>query len=415
MRIFKWIIIVLIFLALVFSLFLFDVPFLSRALDNIAGPFFAQKITTDELRHKYDRGKISVLVVPGHDNISTGGQYKRLQENDLNIELAQYLHEYFLEDENFSVFKTRDRWGNYNSWFLEYLEKEGESVSRFRDSVKKYMSYVLGEGLVERAVKVFHNPAADNVSLNLYAINKWANDNNIDIVIHVHFNDYPTRYYGWPGKYSGFSIYVPESQLPNSEASIDLANNIRGRLEKYFAKSNFPGEADTVVEDQQLIAVGSNASRDGVSVLVEYGYIYEPQIRSNSLRSTTMKEMAFQTFLGTKDFFRKNLSEGDSRPPSQDSGVAGAAISNRTTLLPYKWENVLQKGIKDSLDVLHLQAALHESGFYPPKGKTLSNCPMSGNFGNCTWEAVCEFQKKYDLGCVGVVGPNTLEKLNELY
>ena len=59
--------------------------------------------------------------------------------------------------------------------------------------------------------------------------------------------------------------------------------------------------------------------------------------------------------------------------------------------------------------------ALLKEGVYPPVGKSLSSCPISGVYGNCTYSAVCAFQEKYNLGCVGIVGPKTLEKLNELY
>ena len=126
-------------------------------------------------------------------------------------------------------------------------------------------------------VQVEHNSVANNTSLRLYAINKWANENDVEIVFHIHFNDYPGRNLDQPGKYSGFSIYIPEYQLPNHITSSGLAKSLKNQLEKYFAKSDLPIESSILIEDQELIAVGSNASRDGISVLTEYGYIYEPQ------------------------------------------------------------------------------------------------------------------------------------------
>ena len=128
--------------------------------------------------------------------------------------------------------------------------------------------------------QVEHNFATVDTALKLYAINKWANENNIEIVFHIHFNDYPGRKFNQIGEYTGFSIYVPEYQLPNHRASSKLAESLKNQLEKYFTKSDLPAESSALIEDQELIAVGSNASRDGVSVLVEYGYIYEPPFRN---------------------------------------------------------------------------------------------------------------------------------------
>ena len=151
--------------------------------------------------------------------------------------------------------------------------------------------------------KVRHNPAADNASQALYGVNKWANDNNIDIVLHLHLNDYPQRKYDMPGKYKGFSIYVPDRQFPNGEASIEIAKSIKEELAKIAPASNFPKEKEIIIEDQQLIAIGSNASRKGVSILLEYGYIYEPQFYDKEIRSFALREMAEATARGLKDFF----------------------------------------------------------------------------------------------------------------
>ena len=73
-------------------------------------------------------------------------------------------------------------------------------------------------------------------------------------------------------------------------------------MKKYFAASDLPAESSALIEDQELIAVGSNASRDGVSVLVEYGYIYEPPFRNEEAREAMFKELAYQTYIGIKKF-----------------------------------------------------------------------------------------------------------------
>src|SRR3989344_5136666 len=240
---------------------------------------------------------------------------------------------------------------------------------------------------------------------------KWANENNIEVVFHIHFNDYPGRKWDQPGKYSGFSIYVPEYQLPNHRASSEVAKPLKNQLEKYFAKSDLSAGSFILIEDQELIAVGSNASRDGVSVLTEYGYIYEPRFTNKETREVILKELAYQTYLGIKKFF------GDTNL------LAG---NYETTLLPHIWDNPLKKGVvSESKGILYLQMALHKEGLYPPENKTFNDCPLSGVFGNCTFEAVKNFQEKYADEILaengktekasGFAGPKTLAKLNEIY
>lgn len=254
------------------------------------------------------------------------------------------------------------------------------------------------------------NSVANNTSLRLYAINKWANENNVEIVFHIHFNDYRGRNLDQPGKYSGFSIYVPEYQLPNHQASSELAKSLKNQLEKYFAKSDLPAESSILIEDQELIAVGSNASRDGISVLTEYGYIYEPQFAKKGLRAIVLKEMAYQTYIGIKKNFDKNSSFINTR---------------ETNLLPYTWNKTLKKGMEGSEDVIRLQIALLKEGLYPPNSKTLEECPLSGAFKSCTFESIKKFQEKYAKDILskngktektnGYAGPKTLAKLNEIY
>lgn len=294
-----------IFLFLTVVTYLFLGNYSSFVTGNLFGIFskvFEEKIAPEDLREKFEKSIIRVLIVPGHDNVSIGGRYRDIRETDLNIELAYYLLDFFRKDKKFHTFITRDENGEYSDWFIEYFKKEESNILIFRDYLKIVTAFLRQEGKIANTEQVQHNPAADNISLKLYAVNKLANEHNIDIVLHVHFNDYPGRTRGLPGKYNGFAIYVPEKQLPNYRISLAVAGAIKARLEKYFPKSNFPGEADTIVEDQQLIAVGSNASREGTSLLIEYGYIYEPQFVHPAARSIIMKSLAEQTYLGIKDY-----------------------------------------------------------------------------------------------------------------
>ncbi len=405
----KYFLAVFLLLVVLFSASYLEIPYLGSALYYIAGPFFEESITPEELRDKYKDSKIRILIVPGHDNESVGANFNGIIESDLNVEVGYRLLDFFKEDGKFESFITREKNGGYSSWFLKYVETQNTAITTFRDNLKSVMKEAVLKGHIKRAAPMYHNAADNRTSLILYGVNKWANENNIDIVLHIHFNDYPGRQYGASGRYSGFSVYVPESQLPNARASQEMARAIKNKLEFFLSKSNLPAESGTVVEDQELIAVGSNASRNGVSVLIEYGYLYESQFVDNNLRPAAMRELAFQTYRGVKNYFE----------PSKEVLHHGYD----TTLLPYAWRAALAPGIRNK-DVLSLQIALLKDGTYPPSGMALSQCPISGYFGDCTTNAVKNFQEKYKeeiLKPAGLTSPNgtvyslTLDKLNSLY
>jgi len=390
----------------------YNLPYVGSALRYVAGPFFAERITPEQIlaSYKTENNKIKILIVPGHNNDSFGAQFRGIKEAQMNAELGQELFEFFQKDDKFETYATRIKNGDYSQWFRDYFESNKEEVAKFREDSRRQMRQAIEQGMPANGNQVYHNSAADNDSLRLYAINKWANENNIEVVFHIHFNDYPGRKWNRPGEYSGFSIYVPEYQLPNHRASSELAKPLKNQLEKYFAKSDLPAESSALIEDQELIAVGSNASRDGVSVLAEYGYIYEPQFANEETRAVILKELAYQTYIGIKKFF---------------DDIVLPINNYETTLLPHEWNSPLKKGLKESEDVIRFQAALRQEGLYPPADKTFSDCPINGNFGNCVFESVKYFQEKYadeilaENGKMekasGFAGPKTLAKLNNLY
>ena len=389
----------------------YNLPYVGSALRYVAGPFFAERITPEQILASYETDKIKILIVPGHNNDSFGAQFKGIKEAQMNAELGQELFEFFQKDGKFEAYATRFKNGDYSQWFRDYFESNKEEIRNFRENWRGKWHKAIEQGLPAGNNQISHNSAKDDDSLKLYAVNKWANENNIEVVFHIHFNDYPGRKWAQPGEYSGFSIYVPEYQLPNHRASSELAKPLKNQLEKYFAKSDLPAESFALIEDQELIAVGSNASRDGVSVLAEYGYIYEPQFANKETRGIMLKELAYQTYVGIKKFF------GDTNL------LAG---NYETTLLPHTWNNPLKKGVvSESKDILHLQMALHKERLYPPENKTFNDCPISGVFGNCTFEAVKKFQEKHAAEILeendkiekasGFAGPKTLARLNEIY
>jgi len=224
----------------------------------------------------------------------------------------------------------------------------------------------------------------------LYGVNKYANDNGFDIVFHIHFNDYPGRRGSW-GKYSGFSIYVPERQYSNADASYDLAEKINDQLSQSFASSNMPKEG-AIVEDQELIAIGANNTADPVSALVEYGYIYEDHFTNKKVSDVVLEELAYQTYKGIMNYI------------SDDDIVAEtySRIGSRNWF--YKNLSMGDKGVS----TLALQDYLSDKGYYPPNDN-LNKCPLTGFFGDCTQDALRMYQRDNDLNASGYLDTKTQE------
>lgn len=363
----------------------------------LASLVFPETATPEELRQRYSSNSpVRILIVPGHDDEYWGAAFGGFKEADLTLLQGKELFEIFRKDPRFKVFLGRDDTG-YMPAIESYFNEGRDELKSFRDNLKSVMSRLLQGGLVDRQQTVWHNRAPEEVSLRLYAINKWANDNDIEIVIHVHFNDIPRP--SWlKGEYSGFSIYIPEKQLPNHRSSKEIAEAVYAVLLNHFHSSDYPPEKDGPTEDQTLIAVGANASLEAASLFIEYGYIYESQITSLIVGGAVMREFARQTYNGVKNYF-----EGEGN--SEDSAI-----------LPHKWERNLKSGTKeDDIDILALQAALLREGVFPPTGFKANDCPLTGKFLSCTNAAVRAFQRKHNLPDTGFVGPMTREILNDLY
>ncbi|MBM2818022.1 MAG: hypothetical protein HW401_612 [Parcubacteria group bacterium] len=377
------------------------------AKNFIASVFFTDSTTTEALKEHYSvaektKNKIKLLIVAGHDDESGGTEFRGVKEAKINLDLALNLAEFFKSNDKFEVTLVRDKNG-YNPIFSDYFGKERESIKEFSKKQKETMSELVRAGDVFSVEGVIHNSAPAETALKLYGINKWANENNIDIVLHIHFNDDPTRNRKRQaeGKYSGFAIYVPESQYSNARASRAVAEPIFSQLAKFYPVSNFIQEQDGIVEDQKLIAIGAHNTLDPVGMLIEYGYIYESQFRNEKIRKSVIKELAFQTYIGLVHFFDTETK---------------LSLKYDTLLLPHKWEDVMQKGVKNKESILALQTALNFEKLYPPKGFDKHNCPITGNFGDCTSLALKKFQKKYGIDDeAGEIGESTKNKLNELY
>jgi hypothetical protein len=202
-----------------------------------------------------------VLIVPGHSNSESGAQYNGLVESNLNIELAYNLAFLLESDPDFSALVSRKPNGQLSNWLSYYIEQEDAYITSFRNVSRRRFQESIARGEVEDRSTPYHNFASTKAAYELYALNHFANANDIEAVIHLHFNDDGERRPNKPGKYKGFTIYVPERQLPNAKESIALGIILRDKIALFFPTSSMPFEKGGFVEDQELIAIGSNASR----------------------------------------------------------------------------------------------------------------------------------------------------------
>lgn len=368
-----------------------------------AGIFFVPSITEADLRGRYAealRGgeKLKVLIVAGHDEESWGTEYRGLREAELTAELAQEIASALGRYPAFEPILVRDEKG-YAPEFASQFTRRGE-IERFIVRNRSTMRAVESAGLVDSNDQgVLHNAARPEAAHRLYAINLWANEKKIPLVVHIHFNDYPGRRAGRPGAYAGFAVYVPERQFSNARASRLVAEAVFSSLSSAFPTSTLRPESVGVIEDQELIAIGANNSLDSAAFLVEYGYIYEPQWSDADLRPLALRGAAFKTAAGIADFFN---------PSSAPAALA-------TVLLPYQWKTPVLFGAVGSADVFLLQSALRSVGMYPAPGKTLRDCPITGAFGPCTREALTRFQRVYGISPSGGLDQPTRAVLNDRF
>lgn len=247
---------------------------------------------------------IKILLVPGHDNEVWGAQYGNIKEADMTLDLATKIFNLLKKDKKFQVYITRDSNG-YTKEFADYFSLHKNEIIAFKQNAKTEMQTEISNGAFLKRKNVPHNGVNADVAVKLYGFNKWANENKIDAVVHIHFNDYP-RSHSWTiGKYKGFAIYFPDSQFPNGKTSFRLASSIFSELAKKYRISTYPEEAGGLISEQKLIALGSNGTLDKNvrAALIEYGYIYEKKFRKISSRLNAYKNMANLTVAGIKKYF----------------------------------------------------------------------------------------------------------------
>jgi N-acetylmuramoyl-L-alanine amidase len=374
--------------------------------DQVAAVIVHNPRTVAGLQQKYaiDAGKgatkIRILLVPGHEPGFGGAEYGSMRERNMTVDLADELATFLSTNNKYQVLVARDK-DQWNPVFQTYFKQEWDNIIAWQKDHRQESLRKVESSAPLPAPKVLHNRAPNDVAYRLYGLTKWSNENNIDIAIHIHFNDYPGHSQSGPGEYTGFAIYSPEKQYANSTTTRAIARTIFRRLNRYNPVSDLPAESDGIIEERELIAVGANDTADAASLLVEYGYIYEPQFTNQDAYKMAIKDLAFQTYLGLEDFFNPQ-------------GSSSLAAVYDTLVLPHTWRGALSETANQTQDVYALQTALLVDGVYPPKDKSKNDCPRTGRIGPCTKTSVEAFQKKYGIDESGV-GQKTIEVLNKYY
>lgn len=376
-----------------------------------AAVFFVQSITAVQIQNEYHSVQISVpvtaarnapktvsdptkkvqiLIVPGHQPTTGGTEFGGVKERDIAFDIADALAGLLSQNPHYDVMVSRSR-TEWNPLLQNYFDTHMPEIEAFTQSQKAQMQGHLADGsILPAADQVYHDTAPSQAALQLYGINKWTSDNGYDITLHLHINDDAEHRPGVAGEYSGFAVYVPDHQYSNAAASYAIGEALAARLNVYHATSTLPKEDVGVVEDQELIAIGSNNSASDAALLIEYGYIYEPQFQESSIRPVAVADYAYQTYLGLQDFFKD--------PVTSTFGSVS---------FPYDWTKVTGKTKEKGPGVYALQEALHYLGYYPPKGKSFSDCPVSGVVRACTRASIKEYQSARGLPATGLIGPET--------
>ncbi len=250
---------------------------------------------------------IRILLVPGHDDEVWGAQFGKIKEADMNLVLATQIYNILKKDKRFKVYITRDSLG-YTTEFADYFALHQAEIKDFKETAKEKNKDKLANGEFVATESVPHHGVSEDVSLKLYGISKWADENKIDAIIHIHFNDYPRPDPWTIGRYKGFVIYVPEKQLLNEKLSFPLAYSIYSELIKKYETSTYEKELGGIKFDQTLIALGAKQTLlpSVRSILIEYGYIYEKKFRDSVTRHKAYTTMAELTAKGIKSYFIKS-------------------------------------------------------------------------------------------------------------
>jgi N-acetylmuramoyl-L-alanine amidase len=249
--------------------------------------------------------KIRILIVPGHEPQSGGTHYHDLMERDLAVQLGTQVEQLLSKNPRYEVVMTRDTQG-WNPAFEEYFKHNQGDIYSWMQNARhtEIVSVLLGMSHLPTGT-MKHNSVSKDVAMRLYGITKWANENNIDLMLHIHFDDVARRRTTVPGKYVGFTLYVPSREYGNSEMSMKIARSLYPYLRTTSDINTALSTRNPFVEDPRLIAVGANNTSHVASVLIEYGYIYEKRFTDTTIRQETISTLAQETYDGLENYYNK--------------------------------------------------------------------------------------------------------------
>jgi N-acetylmuramoyl-L-alanine amidase len=239
----------------------------------------------------------NILIIPGHNPTDGGANYKNIYERDLVAEIGAKIADTLNKESGYKVTVARDE-NNWNPILSDYFTSQKQQIIDWKNKLQEEDKAMLASGQKKYVADMAdHSEVTADTSVRLYGMNKWANENNIDLVLNLHFNDEQRPNMNAPGDLKGFVIFVPESQMKNSGASKIAGEDIFKELKKIE-----PPEINYLLEDQTLIALGASGTLNAPSILIEYSYIYEKGIRTDADRENTLNQMAGQTALGIDDY-----------------------------------------------------------------------------------------------------------------
>lgn len=247
----------------------------------------------------------TILLVPGHDTDTGGGYFKDVYERDLVVEVANNISSLLNKDPKYKVIIARDNKA-WNPIFADYFANKEQDILDFKNQRQASYKLLITSGQ-EKVVPSAgeHTLASPKTAVQLYGINKWANENKVDLIIHLHFNNNTRKKVKLPGKRHGFNMYIPEKQSVNAAVSRTIAENIYKELEKKFSPEA-PGAYNSLFEDQSLIALGAFNTLTKPAILIEYAYIYEKVFQTKTSQKKELEQMAEQTVIGIRDYFCVN-------------------------------------------------------------------------------------------------------------
>jgi N-acetylmuramoyl-L-alanine amidase len=240
----------------------------------------------------------NVLIIPGHDVKDGGANYGNIYERDLVATIASKMADILNAQGGYSIIVARDA-NNWNPILAKYFQDERQEIIDWKNKCQADSNALLSSGQKKYVPDMaFHSEVTPDMSVKLYGMNKWSNENNIDLVLNLHFNDEQRPNMSAPGDLKGFDIFIPESQMKNSAASRVAGQAVFDELKKIEAP-----EINDLLEDQSLIALGASGTLNAPSMLIEYSYIYEKMLRTDSDREAALNQMAQQTALGVENYF----------------------------------------------------------------------------------------------------------------